>query len=290
MALVGSLVALNIYGFICCLLLRSLEIDLKERHYAFSLICRQPVVSKASSSTGIRVSFKHHGFRPLKPYNHRYLFVLFLLTANDIQLNPGPFRDSIKISSVVRKMGILVQTSNFQNCIEKTNKIPEYARNYKNEWLFIRGINKECYKFEEKCEIYESKIFDSSYCDKIKYFMKRFLKFQEYGYLKDTSCFVFKKCEVFYIEDMNSMLKYIFEMYNFNDYYSGFSDFYNLFCKFYDKINVGYDDDDDDDDCVYLKTIEYYSDPRNKVNDGDSDFDSDDLEYIFNSDSDSDSD
>ena len=100
MALVGSLVVLNIYGFICCFLLfRSLEIDLKERHYAFSLICRQPVVSKASSSTGIRVSFKHHGFRPLKPYNHRYLFVLFLLTANDIQLNPGPFSDSIKISS-----------------------------------------------------------------------------------------------------------------------------------------------------------------------------------------------
>ena len=96
MALVGSLVVLNIYGFICCFLLfRSLEIDLKERHYAFSLICRQPVVSKASSSTGIRVSFKHHGFRPLKPYNHRYLFVLFLLTAHDIQLNPGPFSDSI---------------------------------------------------------------------------------------------------------------------------------------------------------------------------------------------------
>ena len=190
-------------------------------------------------------------------------------------------------------MGILAQTSNDQNCIKKTNKIPEYARDYKNEWLFIIGINKECYKFEDKCAIYEDKIYDSSYCNKIKYSMKRFLKFQEYGYLKDTSCFVFKKCEVFYIEDMYSMLKYYFEMYNdgdscTDDFYSGFSDFYNLFCKFYDKINVGYDDDDDDDDddCVYLKTIEYYSDPRNKVNDSDSD--SDDLEYIFNSDSDSD--
>ena len=38
-------------------------------------------------------------------------------------------------------MVILVQTSNFQNCIKNTNKIPEYARNYKNEWLFIRGID-----------------------------------------------------------------------------------------------------------------------------------------------------
>ena len=38
-------------------------------------------------------------------------------------------------------MVILAQTSNFQNCIKNTNKIPEYARNYKNEWLFIRGID-----------------------------------------------------------------------------------------------------------------------------------------------------
>ena len=37
---------------------RSLEIALKKRHYyVFSLICRQPVVSKASRPTKIRVSF-----------------------------------------------------------------------------------------------------------------------------------------------------------------------------------------------------------------------------------------
>ena len=46
-------------------------------------------------------------------------------------------------TKVVRKMGILGQSSNYQNCIKKTNKIPEYARNYKNEYLFIRGINKK---------------------------------------------------------------------------------------------------------------------------------------------------
>ena len=38
-------------------------------------------------------------------------------------------------------MGILEQTSNFQNCIKKTNKIPEYAKDFKNEFLFLRGIN-----------------------------------------------------------------------------------------------------------------------------------------------------
>ena len=38
-------------------------------------------------------------------------------------------------------MVILAQTSNFQNCIRKTNKIPEYAMDFKNEYLFIRGID-----------------------------------------------------------------------------------------------------------------------------------------------------
>ena len=40
-------------------------------------------------------------------------------------------------------MVLLATSSNFQNCIKKTNKIPEYARDFKNEYLFIRGINKE---------------------------------------------------------------------------------------------------------------------------------------------------
>ena len=34
-----------------------------------------------------------------------------------------------------------------RNALQKTNKIPDYARGYKNEYLFIRGINKTCEKF-----------------------------------------------------------------------------------------------------------------------------------------------
>ena len=41
------------------------------------------------------------------------------------------------------KTGILNHTSNVQNCVKSTNKIPEYAREYKKEYLFIIGINKE---------------------------------------------------------------------------------------------------------------------------------------------------
>ena len=46
-------------------------------------------------------------------------------------------------------MGILERASNYQKCIKKTNLIPDYARDYKNEYLFIRGIDKACAKFVE---------------------------------------------------------------------------------------------------------------------------------------------
>lgn len=145
MALVGFLVALSIFGFVCCLPFRSLGIDLKEGYYAFSLICREPVVSKASSSTGIHVSFKHHGFRPLKLYNHRNLFVLFLLTANDVQLNPGPFSESIKIS-------------------------PFNARSIVNKWLqlqtYVSLVNPDIVAITETWlhdGVCDSKIFPASY-------------------------------------------------------------------------------------------------------------------------------
>ena len=177
------------------------------------------------------------------------------------------------------KMGILAHSSNFQNCIKKTNKIPEYARDFKNKWLFIIGINKLFYKFEDKSEKYEREIYNSIYCNNIKYFMKRFLKYQERGYIKDTSNFVFKKIDVFFIKDICSMLIYENEMYNKDEmykyeFYQGFKDFYNLFCKFYDKINI-------DEDDYFIKTIENYIDPRNNVIGYDFDSDSDDLDDIL---------
>ena len=44
-------------------------------------------------------------------------------------------------------MGIFTDASNYKKCIKKTNLIPDYARDYKNEYLFIRGIDKTCAKF-----------------------------------------------------------------------------------------------------------------------------------------------
>ena len=38
-------------------------------------------------------------------------------------------------------MGLLEHTSNYQNFIKNNNIIPDYAREYKNEYLFIKGID-----------------------------------------------------------------------------------------------------------------------------------------------------
>ena len=83
-------------------------------------------------------------------------------------------------------MVILGQTSYFQNCIKKTNKIPEYAREYKKEYLFIRGINKEFKYFVDNINDATHGLFKNHKVARIKNLIKRFLKGQERGKLKDT--------------------------------------------------------------------------------------------------------
>ena len=96
-------------------------------------------------------------------------------------------------------MGILAQTSNFQNCIEKTNKSPEYAREFKNEYLFIKGINKEFKYFVENINEATRGLFENHRVDKIKKFIKKFLLAQKLGYLNDVSNFEIKSSDVVYL-------------------------------------------------------------------------------------------
>ena len=181
-------------------------------------------------------------------------------------------------------MGILGQTSNDQNCIKTTNKIPEYARDFKKEWLFIRGINKTCFCFMEKYESGAIQPFVSSCSNSIRYFIKKNLKYQKRGYIKDISCFTFKKSDVISIE--NLMLTLIFDFDDDeeeNEYTLGYNDFYSLFCDFNDKIKIrDYEENEDYDESNL--PIEYYSAPSeleeylNRLDlysDSDSDSDSD---------------
>ena len=142
-------------------------------------------------------------------------------------------------------MVILALSSNFQNCIKKTNKIPEYARDFKKEYLLIIGINKICFDFISKYETDCRKLFVSEYYDSIKYFIKRFLKGQERGKLQDISSFVLRNYDISFIEDLYLIIIYEIDFEEVDK--SDFRDFYELFCEFYNKIKIEYYNDDFDD-------------------------------------------
>ena len=96
-----------------------------------------------------------------------------------------------------------------------------------------------------------SELFVSSYNDRIKFFIKKFMKAQEPGYLNDTSCFKFKECDVqnivFLFERMHFDFEEDEEFVDGNpDDFPGYRNFYELFCKFYYKINIDFCSDSDD--------------------------------------------
>ena len=73
-------------------------------------------------------------------------------------------------------MGILTQSNHNSNIILNKSKIPDYARDYRNEYLFIRGINiKTCGEFVKKLDV-EGKKFNSPHANKLMFYFDRFLK------------------------------------------------------------------------------------------------------------------
>ena len=146
-------------------------------------------------------------------------------------------------------MGILEHFSNSQNCIKSTNKIPEYARDFKKEYLFIRGINKEIKYFVDKINDATTGLFENDRVDRIKYFIKRFLKGQERGKLQDTSNFEINNI------DVDNLIKIKKNFLNFNQYinfckscfdedepfidpYPGFKNIYYDFELFFSKFKI----------------------------------------------------
>ena len=85
------------------------------------------------------------------------------------------------------KTGIATHFSHVQNLIKSNNKIPHYAREYKKEYLYIRGLNKEFKYFKNKLDNLNNGLFESYISDRIKNIMKRFLRAQEKGKLKNIS-------------------------------------------------------------------------------------------------------
>ena len=191
-------------------------------------------------------------------------------------------------------MGILKHSSNFQNSIKTTNKIPEYARDYKNEWLFIRGINKEFKCFVDNINEASSGLFENHRVDIIKNYIKKFLLFQERGKLQNTNNF-----EIINF-DVENLIKIKINFCNFKQYilfceycydeedriflypYPGLKNIYDYFELYFSKFKIKYEEG---------TSFWDYCNYSDSDSDGDDIDDNDDLEDILSIiDSDSDSD
>ena len=166
------------------------------------------------------------------------------------------------------KTGILSHFSHSQNCIKKTNKIPPYATNYKKEYLFIRGINKEFKYFYKHLDEINDGLFKSKRSDSLCYLIKRFLRRQEKGKLRDISNFVIYEDDVDYLIKIKDKFRCYKIRYDalkeisdgdsdsdsdsdaddVDDPYPGFENIYYYFELFFSKLNIEYEDSDSDED------------------------------------------
>ena len=156
-------------------------------------------------------------------------------------------------------MGSLAQSCISQT-IKKPPKIPEYAKDFKNEWLYITGINKKC---GEVKLIIEDYIIDGyKALEKICYTFKELrrhfkdvLEAQKVGKLQNISKLKLSSVdEIIYLRS---------EMYCFmgNSLYSNFffdeevQDFFEDFIVFINHFNIKYEDDFEDD--RYLEPLNW---------------------------------
>ena len=125
--------------------------------------------------------------------------------------------------------------------------IPDYARDFKKEYLLIIGINKKCERFVKKID--EENVFNTSQAKKLIFYFNKFLIFQKFEYLKDISEFYLKEEDVKFIEYLECKLdenmdlffdpvscKFDQEKYENDD--TGFKVFFESFRKFKDKIKI----------------------------------------------------
>ena len=129
--------------------------------------------------------------------------------------------------------------------------IPEYAIQYKREWQYISGINKKCGNFINILDIDDKYIFNSHSANSLKCYIKKFLKAQERGRLKDISSFYFKYFDASNIECLLEQMGEYYDLYEesygseineeYFDFYidinfPGYKEFLELICLINDKV------------------------------------------------------
>ena len=117
--------------------------------------------------------------------------------------------------------------------LSSNNKIPEYAKEYKREYQFIRGLNKEFKNLKLRD-------YDECGVDKVMHLLKKFLRKQEKGIFKNINELCFWKNDILDIIEFNYKVasNYYFQEYNLD------FEFIMIFDKFYDKVNFKFFDCD----------------------------------------------
>ena len=160
-----------------------------------------------------------------------------------------------------RTVGVSGFTSN--------NKIPEYAKEYKREYQFIIGINKE-FKYIKDFMENEENDFKDYKLDIIMKFIKRFLRAQEKGKFKDISNLEFDYFDINNIYEIKKDLYY---------YYSIIQKYYD-WSKYYDENLVSHYEIYKHDLELFLSKINIeieYTDYDIELSFSDDDSDSDDF-------------
>ena len=134
--------------------------------------------------------------------------------------------------------------------------IPDYIKDFKNEYLFILGINNEFKYFLDNMNEATRGLFENNKVDKIKKFIEKFLLYQNLGHFKDVSNFEIKSSDIKNLikikknfNDFNRLIEYKKDCYdgdeqNFIVPYPGFKNIYDDFEKFCSKFKIKYEADD----------------------------------------------
>ena len=145
-------------------------------------------------------------------------------------------------------MAYLAHFTNFKNSNTSNNKIPEYAKGFKNEWLYITGINRKCGEFMkilgDNIDSFE-KVFWSSRARALIRDFKNVLEAQKMGKLQNISKLKFKLSAVEKIVQLRVDLYFHMGNTFYADFFSDdeFQDFFENFIIFTNNVNIKYEDD-----------------------------------------------
>ena len=132
--------------------------------------------------------------------------------------------------------------------LTSSNKIPEYAKEYKREYLFVKGLNLQFEYFNKKLEYLNNGLFETELAKEIKFYMKGFLRRQKENKFKNLA-------NIIYFPD-----NFLDHIYFINQNFDCYKLRYDAFCDDSDDYNDYLSDtsDDEDDDVEYSdEYIEY---------------------------------